>query len=129
MKNLSFSEFLILISFLLSVFIAIFAVEYHSHPELFNDSNDFKSEFVFNNSVNITILDAKSYYHNNRNTRQSYYIYTDKGRLKVNKKGVFSHNSDLYHEIRMEHIGKKCKGEVSKGFISSQWEIHSISCL
>ena len=96
--------------------------QWYFNPELFKESNQFQSETVVNGSVDIKLLEAKSYKDSNESSYY-YYLFTDKGRLLINNDNGFDHALFSYVE---NNLLKTCKATVSKSLVD--WEVNSITC-
>lgn len=120
MKSFNFK----ITAFAVFLFAVIFALNYYTRAELWDDSQLFQHQHVVNGKVDITILDAESYSHGKSGFR--YYIFTDKGRLLVDSKESFLDRT-LYNKAK-DNINKTCSAIVDSKTLSSNWEIHYLNC-
>ena len=111
-------------AFVILLVVVVFALNYYTRAELWDDSQLFQNQHVVNGKVDITILDAESYSYGKSGFR--YYIFTDKGRLLVDSKESFLDRT-LYNKAK-DNLNKTCSAIVDSKIISSNWEIHYLNC-
>ena len=79
-----YKPLILLVSFSLFVIVGLSTLIYVTRPELYDDNLIFKDEYIKNGFVEVTIKDAKRY--SNGKSGSYYYVFTDKGRLKLTVK-------------------------------------------
>lgn len=113
------------VGFTLLVIVGIIALVYATRPELYDDNLIFKDEHIKNGFVEITVKDAKRY--SNGKSGSYYYIFTDKGRLKINsKETVF--DVSLYKRIKKECLYRPVQASVSIDSWQTDWRLNEINC-
>lgn len=117
--------FLFLISFIALICAATWLKMNVTQTELFDENLEFKSEFIKQGHVEITILSTKRFKEGKHS--YSHYVFTDKGRLKINSEETLL-NSTLFYKIKDEHLNKTCMANVGKLKIQKDWLLTSISC-
>lgn len=111
----------ILVIILISVTVAIVK---HTRPELYDENNDFQSSYIIDNTVEVTLEKFDRY--NNGKSGNSYYVFTDKGKLLINPDG-FTFDKTLYKELK-KFKNQTCTLKVEEGILVD-WETTGlISC-
>lgn len=96
----------------------------HLRPELYDEINDFKSSYIIDNTVEVTLKKFDRY--NNGKSGNSYYVFTDKGKLLINPDG-FTFDKTLYKELK-KFKNQTCTLKVEEGIFVDWQTTGLISC-
>ena len=91
--------------------------------ELYDDAKIYPDNAVTENITVSKIVSVNKY--NNGRSLYSYYVFTDKGRLLIDKEGLFSWNSDLYAEFEQK-INATCTMQVYKSSWHTDYRVEKI---
>lgn len=95
-------------------FIGFMGFEYYKKLELYDESNDFRSENIVNKTVEARIEYLKWF--DNESTTD-YYVFTSFGKLNIDAKSYgWNGDEDMYDDLE-EYVGQVCTFQVE----SSWW--------